>query len=65
LGVAAVIAHEAYDIYVGHLDASVDPFVHILTEFAVFGSSGAVILAVAAALHNRARRRQSRGADAD
>ncbi|WP_262272425.1 hypothetical protein [Microvirga yunnanensis] len=61
LGLAAGFAHQTYDIYTGQLDGGVYPFVYFLTKPAVFGSGGAAVLAIAAAVRNGARRRQSRG----
>jgi hypothetical protein len=46
-----VIAHEMYDIALGCFHA-VDPFSHIMTEFAGATSGGALLLAAVSAIRN-------------
>ncbi|GEO16306.1 hypothetical protein [Microvirga aerophila] len=55
VGMTLAIALEARDICAGRFD-DVDPFVHIVTELAVFASGGAMLFAAVAGLRNRNRR---------
>jgi hypothetical protein len=48
----AVVAHEVYTGIVGRCP-SVDPFIHTVTEFAVFAPSAAILFAGIAEARNR------------
>jgi hypothetical protein len=50
-GVMLVIAHEIHDISLGALHA-VDPFAHIMSEFAGAAVGGALLFAAAALIRN-------------
>jgi hypothetical protein len=55
-GMLPVIAHEMHDISMGHFHA-VDPFSHIMIEFAGATSGGALLFAAVSAIRNRIERR--------
>jgi hypothetical protein len=51
-GAMAVIAHEVHTVFVGRCP-SIDPFVHIVTELAMFAPGGAILFADLADIRNR------------
>jgi hypothetical protein len=59
-GMMLVIAHEMHDISLGQFHA-VDPFSHIMIEFAGATSSGALLFATVSAIRNRIVRRGTPG----
>jgi hypothetical protein len=56
VGLIAVVAHEAYDIFSGDFE-DVDPFIHIMAEFVVLSTGGAMLFAAIAEFRNWLQRR--------
>ncbi len=55
LGSLLELAHVIHGFLVG-LFPNIDPFVHVLSEFAIFGVGGAVLFALVAEICNRLKR---------
>jgi hypothetical protein len=50
-GTLLVAGHETYNVLIG-LFQDVDPFVHIMTEFAIFSGGCSAVFAAMAWIHN-------------